>query len=221
MPEEPRSGSGAPGSKEAEAGRLRQMAAETILSTTNLTDELTDEEARPLVRWGVMQAEAAAHDLALASQNHEDAPGTDLDDLLADRLGPVRRLMKGINRLVPGRHGLPTEALNEELQRLMALAEGLPRPPLLETPVVPLAELSARQADMDGHAFVQALVGLLEGSGWGVELGRPHQHGIGEQGDKGEAGEFRQARDYVDDGAGDCPPDPGGVSVPGRGDPGS
>ena len=40
--------------------KLRQLAAEMILESSSLTDDLTDEEARPLIAWGLDQADAAA-----------------------------------------------------------------------------------------------------------------------------------------------------------------
>jgi hypothetical protein len=134
-----------------------------ILSVSSLTDELTDDEARPLIQWGINQAEAAADALTRAGQSTGDPPSGDWHILLADRLDPVRRVMKRINRLVVDRHDLDAEELFEGLQHLFALAERLPsRPPLRES-AVPLAEVCARQADLENQAFVQALVGLLAG----------------------------------------------------------
>lgn len=180
MPEERRSQSGAPGDKVAGAHRLRQLASERILSASNLTDELTDDEARPLIDWGVMQAEAAADDLSQVSLDERDPAGSDLGDILAERLEAVRRMMKRMNHLVVGRHALPAEEVLGELQRLFELAENLPRPPFFEEPAVPLAELSARQAGLGNRAFVQAIVGLLDASSWDGEEDRSAGLGRGE-----------------------------------------
>jgi len=168
MPGEPRSRSETLTSEASKGRHLRQVAAEIILSAPDLTDTLTDDEARPLIRWGVMQAEAAADDLAEASQATGGNPsGSNPGDILTDRLDPVRRVMKCINRLVGNRRGPPPEEVLEELERLFALAEGLPRPPQSEIAAVSVAELGARGTELDKGAIVQAIVGLLEGSTWG------------------------------------------------------
>jgi len=133
-----------------------------ILSASSLTDELTDDEARPLIQWGLSQAEAAADDLTQAHEISGDLAGGDLRAILADRLDPVRRAMKCINSLAFDRRRLAAEELFEELQNLFTLSERLPCPPLLDVSVVPLTELSARQADLENLAFVRAIVDLLE-----------------------------------------------------------
>mgnify|MGYP000358519673 CR=1 FL=1 len=47
-------------SAQSDQSQLRRRAAEMILGTPDLTDELTDAEARPLLHWGLAQAEFAA-----------------------------------------------------------------------------------------------------------------------------------------------------------------
>ena len=180
MPEEPREPLDAPRAESPEAQRLRQAASEMILSGSNLTDELTDDEAQPLILWAVRQAEAAADDLVLASLDGEASPAMEPGEILADRLHPVRRMMTRINRLVSNRHDLPKEDLREELQYLFLLAEELPRPPQGTALPVQATELISRQADLENRAFVQAVIGLLEVSPCSDATDRTPESGQGE-----------------------------------------
>lgn len=165
MPDEHRSHLGA-AAETPEAGRLKQLAAEMILSASSLTDELTDEEAQPLIDWGLRQAEAAADDLSRASQEGGTPAFQYYGDVLADRLDAVRRIMKRTNRLAVRRQAMPAEEVREELRRLLALAESVPRPPSLNMQAVPMADLSVARSDLENGPFVRALVGLLDDSPW-------------------------------------------------------
>ena len=158
---EPRSHLGAPTSEASGVRRLRQRASEMILSASSLTDELTDDEARPLIDWGVRQAEAAADDLAQASQAGGAQAVQRPGDVLAERLEAVRRIMKRMNRLVARRQEIPAEEVQEELQRLLSLAGDLPRPPSLNIGATSLAELGVAQSDLGNEEFVRDLVLLL------------------------------------------------------------
>jgi len=81
-----------------------RLAAEIILESSSLTDELTDKEARPLLFWGLAQAESAV-DAVVATQGvpvgHVVAvlPAADLRAVLAGRLAQVRRMVKAISTL--------------------------------------------------------------------------------------------------------------------------
>jgi hypothetical protein len=152
--------------------QLRRQAAEMVLGASSLTDELTDEEARPLLAWGLEQAKAAADELALTDHVMAAMPVEDVRAMLADRLTPLRRTMKLINGLTADRHNLSPQDLFEELKYLIELAGRLPYPPSLTDPQVPLAELSAQQSHLDNVAFVQAILALLGSpSPTGVDIG--------------------------------------------------
>jgi hypothetical protein len=139
--------------------QLQKLAAETILSASSLTDELTDEEARPLIAWGMAQAKAAARQVA--SQAFTTAlPAQDIREIVANRLTPVRRTLKLINNLVAERHDLSVETMTEELQYLHELAGRLPEPPLAAAGEA-LSELAAQQTDMDNATFVSAVLSSL------------------------------------------------------------
>jgi hypothetical protein len=171
-------------SRNAAAMLLRRQASEMVLEASSLTDELTDEEARPLLAWGLEQAKAAADELALTDQATAALPAEDIRSMLADQLTPVRRTMKLINGLTADRYDLSPEDLFEELKYVVELAGRLPHPPSLTDPQVPLAELTGRQADLDNAAFVQAIVALLGSSSpIGID-GRAQVIEAGEKGDE-------------------------------------
>jgi hypothetical protein len=148
--------------EQASREKLHQWAAEVILASSSLTDGLSDDEARPLIAWGLAQAQAAAQEMAAAGLVTAGLPGDDAHNSVADRLTPVRRIMKGVTRLASERHELSPQDLFEELQYLLELARGLPQPPAWDKPEIPLAELAGLQTGLDNAAFVQAILGLLE-----------------------------------------------------------
>jgi hypothetical protein len=201
--------------------RLWQQASAMVLGASSLTDELTDEEARPLLAWGLEQAKAAADELALRDQVMAAMPAEDVRSMLADKLTPLRRTMKVINGLAADRRSLSPQALFEELKYVVELAGGLPHPPSLTDPQVPLAELSAQQADLDNAAFVQAILALLGSpSPTGVDTGAQ----VIEAGEKGDE-RSRANEEHEAPGSGGCrdpdrPDDLGPVSVADHGDPG-
>jgi hypothetical protein len=208
-------------SRNAISMRLRRQASEMVLGASSLTDELTDEEARPLLAWGLEQAKAAAEELALPDQVMAAMPAEDVRSMLADQLTPLRRTMKLINGLTADRYSLSPQDLFEELKDVVELAAGLPRPPSLTDPQVALAELSAQQADLDNAAFVRAVLALL---------GSPSPTGVDTRAQVIEAGEKGDERNGANDeheapGSGECgdpdrPDDLGPVSVADHWDPG-
>lgn len=184
----------------AGAMQLRRQAAEMVLEASSLTDELTDEEARPLLAWGLEQAKAAADELALTDQAMAALPAEDVRSMLADQLTPLRRTMKLINGLTADRHDLSSEDLFEELKYVLELAGRLPYPPTFADPQIPLAELSARQVDLDNAEFVQAILALL-GSPPPIEVdSRAQVIEVGEKSDEKD----KANDEYEASGPGEC-----------------
>jgi hypothetical protein len=171
-------------SAQDDPGQLRQRAAETILGTPDLTDELTDAEARPLVHWGVAQAEVAAEQAQAPGALERLAAAAGPGETLADRMSPVRRVMKAINRLAAERHELEPAVVAEEIAYILELAARLPDPPPQDILHTTLAELAGWQAEMDNLAFVWALLTLL-----GVESETEQQADSAEQWGEREHGE--------------------------------
>ena len=146
------------------ASELRRMAAEMILETASLTDELTDAEARPLIDWCLREGEAAASAAsAVDATDPAQAPGDDLRGALMERIAPVRRLMRAINALAGKRRDMRSRQVFEELDAIRSLAQELPEPGGAAITDVALAELAAWQTGFDNGAFVGALVYLLQG----------------------------------------------------------
>lgn len=201
--------------------QLRRQAAEMVLEASSLTDELTDEEARPLLAWGLEQAKAAADELALTDQAMAALPAEDVRSMLADQLTPLRRTMKLINGLTADRHDLSSEDLFEELKYVLELAGRLPHPPTFTDPQIPVAELSARQVDLDNAGFVEAILALL-GSPPPIEAdSRAQVIEVGEKGDEKD----KANDEYEASGLGECwdrdrPADPGPVFDADHWDPG-
>jgi hypothetical protein len=147
--------------EQSNEAHLRQLAAETILEISGLTDNLTDEEARPLIAWGLSQAESAVHQVVATSQTVDMLPQDDLTPVLTERLGPVRRVMKAINSLTADRFGLSPGELAGELAYIQDLAQKLPSPPPLAAADIAVGDLPARQASLDNSAFVSAMLSML------------------------------------------------------------
>lgn len=158
----PRPGTGV--GETASVHQLRQVAVDMILEASSHTDELKDDEAKPLIDWAVVQAEAAADELSQTSQFRAVPSQKEPVALLSDRLTPLRRTMRFINSLAADRCDLSPEELLEELRYLLELAERLPSPPRRKAAADRLAELTARQAELNNLEFVQATVDLLDAS---------------------------------------------------------
>jgi hypothetical protein len=143
-----------------------RLAAEIIVESSSLTDELTDEEASPLLFWGLAQAESAV-DAVVATQGvpvgHVRAvlPAADFHAVLAGRLAQVRRMVKAISTLAADRHDLSAQEMVEELEYIRTLAGSLPDIPSLTITDTTLAELAAWQTGFDNAEFVRAILALL------------------------------------------------------------
>lgn len=84
---------------------LETQAAESILGDTSVRDELTDDEAQPLINWGLAQIKA------VLGRQQEAAPAEEaLDDL--------RKLLKRINRFTGKRMMDAPEDLRRDLERM-------------------------------------------------------------------------------------------------------
>lgn len=106
---------------ESEMRRREQLAAEMILQSEGLTDELEDEEAEVLLEWGLEKAEAYAR--ATKGLAEEEARS-----VLEAGVSWVQRVMRTINRLVGERYEMTDEEVLEELLLLISLLEEKPTP---------------------------------------------------------------------------------------------
>lgn len=127
-------------------------AAEQILDDPGLRDELTDDEAQPLIDWGLAQVKLLARN---ASARAQPAP-------LDVELKHLRRLMKRINRFVGLRALDDPAALATELERLTVVSRKLygERPGLLPDEAS-RAVLVDEMAGMSNSAVVLKLLALL------------------------------------------------------------
>lgn len=149
----------------------RQQAAEMILGSLSLTDKPTDMAARPLLQWGLGEAEALAADLA--SRPGLDVPGA--TDLLTQQIRPVCRVMKVVSSLVADRRRLEPDQVAEELALVLDLTDRLSQTPACQAAGVrssALADLAAWQTEMDDNTFVRSVVALLQAPGADSDDGR-------------------------------------------------
>jgi hypothetical protein len=140
--------------------QAQKLAAGSILETPNLTDELTDKEAQPLLEWGLAQAQAAVP-AGLVRHFVTALPGDDRREALLRCTRPVRRVVRVINTLTGVRHSLALREVSDELAYILDLSRQLPLPPARPVTRTALAELAAWQKDMDNGAFVWAILTLL------------------------------------------------------------
>jgi hypothetical protein len=138
----------------------QKLAVGSILETPNLTAELTDKEAQPLIDWGVSQAKAAVP-TGLVRHLVVALPGDDGREAVLQRTRPVRRVMRAINSLTADRHHLALREVCEELAYILDLSRQLPLPRAGNVTRTALAELAAWQREMDPYAFVWAILTLL------------------------------------------------------------
>ncbi|MGD8463721.1 MAG: hypothetical protein PVI09_07620 [Anaerolineae bacterium] len=151
-------------SEESSRAHLNRLAAGMILDSASLTDELTDEEAQPLIDWGLAQAAAAAADVA-GDPLLVAATANQQREALGDRIAPVRRVMKFINDLAADRHELPPDQVTAEVRYLLELGAGLPRPPAhpsVEGTQTEEMEWGQHQANLGNGPFVLRVLDLLE-----------------------------------------------------------
>ena len=146
---------------------LRSVATEAILEASSSTDELTDEEAQPLISWCLSQAEAAADAIAVQAEPAEPgvSPDGDPHEMLAGKVATVRRLMRKVNQLTGERGDLEPQQVYSKLEAIRALAEELPGTGGTAVSDTALAELAAWQTGLDNGDFVGALLYLLQTGG--------------------------------------------------------
>lgn len=122
-------------------------ALQAFYEDAGLRDELTDEEAKPLFQW----AEAELGKL--------DAQGAD-DAVFEEKVGELRRLLRGMNRLVGRRAEFATQADDGALTRLTEHANALGYALHPDQ----LARFAALGATLDGVGAVRALTTLITGT---------------------------------------------------------
>lgn len=137
-------------------GELAARAAEQLLGDAGLRDELTDDEAQPLLDWGLAQVKALAY--ATAAESAVDSS----PEAAEEALKGIMRLLKRINRFVGLRAQGDPDALAVELDRLRAVSGKLygERPGLLPDEDARYALLDEIAA-MDTPDVIQHLLGVF------------------------------------------------------------
>jgi hypothetical protein len=91
--------------------RRRQRAAERILESENLTGDLEDQVAKPLLDWGVACAQQAAQETG--EMEDEQA-----DEAIAERLRATRHLIRSVSEWTQGMADMDDEANAAMLQQV-------------------------------------------------------------------------------------------------------
>jgi hypothetical protein len=96
----------------------KRWAAENILNSEALTDDLADPEATRLLAWATGRAKEAARETA-------DLPPAEAEAALDERLTALRKLVRGINKLAGEARSADPERVQRRLERLAEAAEVL------------------------------------------------------------------------------------------------
>jgi hypothetical protein len=136
----------APNPEEIEA-----RMAESILGDEGLRDELTDEEAQPLIDFGLRQV----HDLARRAS--AQAAGLTLDDSVDN----LRRLMKRINRFVGERAQGDPELTRQSLERVARVSQELYGNAVLPPSLAEIEGFLKVQADLNTAQVVERLTRMF------------------------------------------------------------
>jgi hypothetical protein len=98
-----------------EVARRKRRAAESILENESLTDELDDQAADKLIKWGLRRAEHIASQTV--GQDDEVAEETMYHPMRA-----TRRLMRSVNKWVAGREEMDAESQAVKLDEIIEKA---------------------------------------------------------------------------------------------------
>lgn len=130
---------------------LEKKAAELILGDASLRDELTDDEAQPLIDWGLAQVAQIARRASLMAS--AEAVEAALDD--------VRRLMKRVNRVVRHRALGDAEAVRSDLERLSELSARLFGDAVPRAALSQVDTFMAEQGNLSNGQVVKRLLGMF------------------------------------------------------------
>ena len=122
-----------------------RLAAEIILDSEGLTDDLEDAAAKPLLAWGVARAERLAAETA----------GHDLDRTVSG----LRRVIKRVNNLVADRAILTGDEFAAELDELVTMTSNLTGSTVQGQ--VAMQSLLADRDHLDDAALVEQITTLL------------------------------------------------------------
>lgn len=130
---------------------IEARMAESILGDEGLRDELTDEEAQPLIDFGLRQI----HDLARRAS--AQAAGLTLDD----SMDHLRKLMKRINRFVGERAQGDPELTRQSLERVARVSQELYGHAVLPPSLAEMEGFLKVQADLNTAQVVERLTRMF------------------------------------------------------------
>jgi hypothetical protein len=104
--------------REAAIEKRQRQAAERLLENENLTGDLEDDAADPLINWGVDWAKKAAE--TTAGQDDDQA-----EQALADQNRAVRQVMRQVSQMVVNSPDLDDETARQALAQISNQAAAL------------------------------------------------------------------------------------------------
>jgi hypothetical protein len=129
----------------------KRRAAESILGDVDLRDELTDDEAQPLIDFGLSQVEALAR----------RAAGLSSPQTLDESVGNLRRLMKRINRFVAERRQGDPELTRKSLERIARISAELYGEAAPQPSPEALENFLKVESDLNNQIVVQQLLKMF------------------------------------------------------------
>jgi hypothetical protein len=130
----------------------QRWAAENILNSEALTDDLADPEATRLLAWATEQAKVVAQETA-------GLPPAEAEAALDERLTALRKLVRGINKLAGETRPADRERVQRRLEHLAESAEALD---LAAPDTEAMAAYAREQDELEASARLERLLGLFE-----------------------------------------------------------
>ncbi len=132
----------------------RAKLRDTILDNSSITDGLTDDEAQPLIEWGLVMADRVTQGLP---RTPDPAAEARLDDLRAD----LPRLMKRISWIRQYREKKGPEWTLKTLGQLNEMNQHLHGDAAPQLDSVTQSRIAHKQDDLTGFALLQDLMQRL------------------------------------------------------------
>ena len=131
-----------------------QSAMERLYEDMSLRDELTDDEANALLKWGEEEITRLANDSANADESAFD-----------NAMSNLRKVLGGLNRIVGRGPDMPAEQQAAAAQVVAASAQALGYSVSSSDVAFPVQAQSAEGGEPDRISAIQALTSLIKSAG--------------------------------------------------------
>jgi|GEM_PF-3934214 len=131
-----------------------QSAMERLYEDMSLRDELTDDEANALLKWGEEEITRLANDSANADESAFD-----------NAMSSLRKVLGGLNRIVGRGADMPAEQQTAAAQEVAASAQVLGYTVSAGDVTLPIQAQAAAGGEPDRIGAIQALTSLIKSAG--------------------------------------------------------